>query len=794
MTIKETDIQIIKDWHPTKNGDIDPLTLTTGSVYNAWWLCSVCGYEWQTYINHKYRGDRCPACSGRVVFQGFNDLMSRRPDLAAEWDEKLNNTTPDNVYYRKSEVFNWVCKLGHKYAANLNHRINGTGCPYCKSKRILKGFNDLKSRYPEISEDWDYDKNTETPEKILFGSGKKVYWKCKTCGFEWKTSVANRTVSKTGCPKCNAQRAGQKNTENAVQNNNFYSNYPDIASEWDYERNYPVNPENIPAKTNKRFGWICSKCGYSWVASVNSRTAGSGCPACANKVVVKGKNDLKSLFPEVAKEWNYEKNNGVMPDQVVAGSNKKFWWKCSICGREWEKDVGSRTYGGKGCKICGAEKSVKTRLLVRARKNNLAENYPDIAAEWDYEKNEGKKPSDFSSKSNQKAYWKCSFCGNEWLAPINSRTSSKSTCPNCTYVGTSFPEQAIYFYIKKKFQDAKSRYTIFGSEFDIYIPSANTAIEYDGIYYHKKSIDKDNKKDKICKDNGIRLIRFRDPLLSDTESSLRITLKDGSIKQLNRAITELLEIFECDNFNINIEEDQIKILSSYKHEVEENSLGKLFPDLVKEWDPDLNGKLTPYNITPSSNIKANWICSKCGNKWKAQVSDRTRKDGSTGCPYCNNKRIIPGFNDLQMKNPVVAKEWHPTKNNSLLPSEISSGSNRKVWWLCSKCGHEWQTTPATRTVQGCGCAVCAGKEVKIGFNDLATTEPDLSLQWNYEKNNGLTPQMITRGSSKKVWWKCSKGHEWQSTVKNRTIGRGCPVCAEIRRRSKKEIEGQIKFD
>jgi len=52
----------------------------------------------------------------------------------------------------------------------------------------------------------------------------------------------------------------------------------------------------------------------------------------------------------------------------------------------------------------------------------------------------------------------------------------------------------------------------------------------------------------------------------------------------------------------------------------------------------------------------------------------------------------------------------------------------------------------------------------------------LANEWNYEKNNSLTPMDITPNSGKKVWWKCKKGHEWQATVANRNRGSGCPVC------------------
>ena len=113
-----------------------------------------------------------------------------------------------------------------------------------------------------------------------------------------------------------------------------------------------------------------------------------------------------------------------------------------------------------------------------------------------------------------------------------------------------------------------------------------------------------------------------------------------------------------------------------------------------------------------------------------------------------------------------------------MPTDVMPNSSQKVWWKCSK-GHEWQATIADRN-SGCGCPYCAGKKVAKGYNDLQTVNPTLANEWNYEKNNSLTPMDITPNSGKKVWWKCKKGHEWQATVANRNRGSGCPVCRKTK--------------
>ena len=130
-------------------------------------------------------------------------------------------------------------------------------------------------------------------------------------------------------------------------------------------------------------------------------------------------------------------------------------------------------------------------------------------------------------------------------------------------------------------------------------------------------------------------------------------------------------------------------------------------------------------------------------------------------------RLVKGENDLATVNPVLAKEWHPTKNENLNPEDITSGSSKEVWWLCPK-GHSYSMVVNQRTKRGYGCPYCSGHRVLKGISDLATTNPDLAKEWNYDKNIDLTPCDVTAGSRKKVWWLCEKGHAYEQLIIKRT--------------------------
>ena len=140
------------------------------------------------------------------------------------------------------------------------------------------------------------------------------------------------------------------------------------------------------------------------------------------------------------------------------------------------------------------------------------------------------------------------------------------------------------------------------------------------------------------------------------------------------------------------------------------------------------------------------------------------------------KTNIPFDIWCEENNPDLLSEWHPTKNLPLLPSKITTGSHKSVWWL-GKCGHEW-TYILSQRVKGKSCPYCFGRKVLPGFNDLATKRPDLIEEWDYEKNVDLDPSTVSEGCNSKVWWKGKCGHEWQATVDKRALsGRGCPYCA-----------------
>ena len=181
-------------------------------------------------------------------------------------------------------------------------------------------------------------------------------------------------------------------------------------------------------------------------------------------------------------------------------------------------------------------------------------------------------------------------------------------------------------------------------------------------------------------------------------------------------------------------------------------------------------------VTSHSGRRVWWRCEK-SHCWEASISDRNNKQRKKGCPYCAGKLVCKG-NSLGDKYQLLTKEW--SSKNKLSPFDYTSGSSKKVWWICSR-NHEWEAEIRNRTI-GKGCPYCSPTRKKVcSDNCLATLNPSLAKEWNFDKNCGLTPFSITVSSGKKVWWKCSTCcREWQSSVSNRNrLGNGCPFCQGV---------------
>ena len=211
----------------------------------------------------------------------------------------------------------------------------------------------------------------------------------------------------------------------------------------------------------------------------------------------------------------------------------------------------------------------------------------------------------------------------------------------------------------------------------------------------------------------------------------------------------------------------------------EESFAAISPKLAAELHPTKNGTFDPWSVGPGSNKKVWWQCpTPFKHEWQTTIS--TRVTNGSGCKQCNRIR-----NPLSKKAPLVAKEWHPTKNIPLTPDSVPAGSRKKVWWQCAQePTHQWQAGIYGRVKARTLCPFCAKQRGALPPTTLNIAFPKLAKQWHPTKNLPLKPSDVYPSSDKKVWWVCpvDTSHVWQASLRNRAkLNHGCRFCARSTR-------------
>jgi len=271
---------------------------------------------------------------------------------------------------------------------------------------------------------------------------------------------------------------------------------------------------------NTKMEWKCLKpeCNEIFKMCWNDILANKGCAVCAGQQIGKS-NCLSTLNPELAKEWNYEKNKKLTPYDVGIGYEKTdIWWKCkNNSEHEWKTTISSRHNLNNGCPYCSGRYPTK--------ENNLLVANPKLCEEWDYEKNK-KSPEEYTPNSGKKVFWICSECGYEWQAIIGDRNKRSRGCPQCNEskgekrIAQYLKENIINYIPQKEFEGLVG----LGNgnlSYDFYFLEYNLLIEFQGEQhehyikgFHKnkkefeKQIEHDRKKREYAKQNNIKLLEI----------------------------------------------------------------------------------------------------------------------------------------------------------------------------------------------------------------------------------------------------------------------------------------------
>lgn len=776
---------MVKQWHFEKNAGIDINLTSANSSQTVWWKCRKCNYEWQAEIaSRRASKGLCPCCEVRIVVQeGATDLFTLFPSLKEEYDFEKNKDIDGKVLsITTSTPVWWKCKYGHEWKVSPSARIQSSKgkkhvakCPHCQGIKRLISYAE---EYPELKDAFIDEKNgcpfdTITAKERL----KRFWWLCNKCQSEFESStqamVRSYTTFAKGCPYC----AGKK----VKRENSFATLHPDVMDEYASENK--MDPFTVAEKSDKTVNWICrNNPKHKWSASFKQRANGTGncpecrgwhynkmlwqerpdlekyfdtrknkrlfksysfksndkvwwicekghsferaicnaviansfeCSICTNKQLAVGINDLASQFPELAAEFDCERNK-ITPDQVIQNSMTEYWWHCKE-GHDFFRSSYYRTTSFSRCPIC-------TRTIVVKGINDFQTVYPKILEIWDYDKNDVK-PDEISDRNTGKFTFKCSK-GHTYDSYLSTAIYNNFNCLICNNV--------------------------------LIQPGVNSLIDTHPELAMEFSPNEVRNPDEFTKDMAYSIL-WRCPVC---QGDYNCSIRDRE-------------------FN----DDSCPYCNNRHRLAGVNTLETTNERLATEWSPNNSRPVTDFFETDT--FYAYWICPVCSGEYGSRICDR--KIGDNKCPYCNDRKALLGLNSLVDTHYDLTKEW--SKNNDRLPSEFMKSNASFALWICPKCLGEYSARICDRTIDDDMCPYCRGIKVLPGYNSFKNNHKDLMDEWNYKNNYLLAdPDYIFDNSKKSVWWICKTcDYNYQMSLRKKTYYKlrhmkSCPKCKGLRQK------------
>lgn len=544
--------------------------------------------------------------------------------------------------------------------------------------------------------------------------------------------------------------------------------HPELCADWHWQKNGALLPTEVTRGSAKKVWWHCNS-GHEWRAAVHSRARGNGCPFCSRKRAGQD-NNLTALNPKLSTEWHPTRNGELKPNQVTPGSSRAIWWLCPI-GHEWRASVHGRNRG-RGCPKCRSSTSLtELRILAELRSvfGEVTHREKHAGSECDIYLPKYKLAVEYDGLRWHSGKERADRAKNEAL-----RTQGIA-CIRVRQDGLPRIESHDLIVEKRISGSLETIARLLRTIDRVCQLSAQHQLRIES-YLQRENWANDVEYQRLLQNHPFPLVGLslqeKFPNLAQQwhpTNNNKLTPSHVFPKSGRAAW------WRCGKGH----EWQAKIahrangsgcpICSGRQAASETSLTALFPAVAAEWHPHRNVPLMPDAVRPRAGKKVWWQC-KSGHEWNTTIASRV---GGSGCPYCAGQRATTETS-LAALRPKLVPEWHKTKNANLSPRDITVSSNKKVWWICKR-GHEWQAVVGNRS-KGIGCPFCSGHRPSATHN-LLSKHPTLASEWHPTKNGSLKPSAVVPGSHTSVWWLCSRGHEWQSAVKSRVAGTGCPYCA-----------------
>ena len=520
----------------------------------------------------------------------------------------------------------FLCSKNHSWLGEFKGASGN--CPYCIGKRVLVGFNDLRTRFPAIAQEWHPTKNgLSSPEDFTAYSGKHAFWLCPKCGDTYSASISNRTKGR-GCPCC-------VNKKLVRGINDFETVYPELVSEWS-DKN-ALRPFEIRYNDDKQKVFWNLKNGLEIFTTAKRRIRRFNTPTkksfTMKKYVLENEDFLKV-------HWNERLNNCAYCD--IPAKNKKYRWRCVRCGNSsLYATIESAKKNACVCSVC-----LQVERQEKQAKNDAERQYA-IARQ-------------------------CSF-GQAAIAFYAQKIPMVEVQQEVLLQ----KERRFLVDIVVRDLSAKKTYAI---EHDS-----------DRFHLHPERMRSDAEKEGIMlaafdKVFHVACLNDKRAVLPTATYSYFA----GSVLSLEKTVKELLK--EISNFpvDVDVRRDTMQILRLKNYQPQKIAVWHplLLERLEEDWHDEDNAGYSLSFFSPAVIYHALWRCKKCGNAFYASIHNRVKGNECTRCKN-RRKKVLPHESFAAMY-PEKAKNW--SVENTLLPTQVAPSAGYLAKWQCSVCGHRWQTT------------------------------------------------------------------------------------------------------
>lgn len=587
----------------------------------------------------------------------------------------------------------------------------------------------------ELSSILDDEKNSLEgidASKLFANSAKEINWKCEN-GHTFKEKVIVIYKRKHKCFFCTGRKvwAGE---------NDLLTLYPDIAKEFDVEKN-GITPDKVSPKDTDVYWWTCENHHPSFPQSVEHRVnRKTACPYCTGRKIISGETDLETLFPEIASEWDIEKNAGLLPKDVSAFSYNSYWWICPK-GHSYKKKVIKRTKYHKPVDCTKCVKAHSTSFPEQAIFYYVKKCFPDAINRYREPFGNGMELDIYIPKyrmgieydgiafhhdedqhrREQIKYQACKQLGIRLVRIKESQDTWNDTADQIYYVqkrmkdvdlqgflslmfSSLFGFSAHSFHSENARDEYLNRYYGFPTDFDISRDRPEIS-EYLVDIEHSFGTQHPDLAALWCKEENGNLTPFMFTSGSNYQPTWKCPICGNTWKSPISSIVSR-KVKSCKACSMSENGRTLTRVKTAKN----GSLAERSDLLLRQWDYEANGNLSPYEVPLNYSIPVAWKCDKCGYKWSSSPNSRVRVDRISDCPHCTGRVAMPGVDDLETLFPEVAKDWDYERNGGILPSQIKPYSNKKYYWYCSTCGKSYPAYPGAK-IKGCSCRDCIGAKI-----------------------------------------------------------------------------------